>query len=195
MSPPGVTLFLCGDVMTGRGLDQILEHPGDPRLYESWADIDRCVPANNHVLDWSYPGLEQTLSSLQGAGLGVTGAGSDATAATRPALIQVKPGCRVVVVALGTPSSGIPPTWAAGSDPPGVALAQALSSAEVDAVVVLPAVGDDADWILRRFRYACRGIGIEVSIRDGRPVVRWSFVDGQATSRRLRSQRVSVTLV
>ena len=37
MSPPGVTLFLCGDVMTGRGVDQILEHPGDPRLYESWA--------------------------------------------------------------------------------------------------------------------------------------------------------------
>lgn len=31
-----VTLFLCGDVMTGRGIDQILPHPGDPRLYESY---------------------------------------------------------------------------------------------------------------------------------------------------------------
>jgi poly-gamma-glutamate synthesis protein (capsule biosynthesis protein) len=211
MSTPGVTLFLCGDVMTGRGVDQILEHPGDPRLYESWAGsaleyvrlaerkngpiprgvdpayiwgdalailnaagttariinletavtdrgepwpdkgihyrmdphnvacitsagIDCCVLANNHVLDWSYPGLEQTVNSLQGAGLGVTGAGSDATAATRPALIDIKPGCRVVVVALGTPSSGIPPTWAAGSDRPGVALARGLSSTEVDAV-------------------------------------------------------------
>jgi poly-gamma-glutamate capsule biosynthesis protein CapA/YwtB (metallophosphatase superfamily) len=29
------TLFLCGDVMTGRGVDQILPHPGDPRLWES----------------------------------------------------------------------------------------------------------------------------------------------------------------
>jgi poly-gamma-glutamate synthesis protein (capsule biosynthesis protein) len=29
-----VTLFLCGDVMTGRGLDQILPHPSDPVLYE-----------------------------------------------------------------------------------------------------------------------------------------------------------------
>ena len=28
------TLFLCGDVMTGRGIDQILPHPGDPRLCE-----------------------------------------------------------------------------------------------------------------------------------------------------------------
>jgi poly-gamma-glutamate capsule biosynthesis protein CapA/YwtB (metallophosphatase superfamily) len=26
-----VTLFLCGDVMLGRGVDQILPHPGDPR--------------------------------------------------------------------------------------------------------------------------------------------------------------------
>ena len=29
-----VTLFACGDVMTGRGVDQILGHPGDPRLWE-----------------------------------------------------------------------------------------------------------------------------------------------------------------
>jgi poly-gamma-glutamate capsule biosynthesis protein CapA/YwtB (metallophosphatase superfamily) len=29
-----VTLFLCGDVMLGRGIDQILEHPSDPVLHE-----------------------------------------------------------------------------------------------------------------------------------------------------------------
>jgi poly-gamma-glutamate synthesis protein (capsule biosynthesis protein) len=29
-----ITLFLCGDVMTGRGIDQILPFPGDPRLHE-----------------------------------------------------------------------------------------------------------------------------------------------------------------
>ena len=29
-----VTLFLCGDVMLGRGVDQILPHPGDPELRE-----------------------------------------------------------------------------------------------------------------------------------------------------------------
>jgi len=28
------TLFLCGDVMLGRGVDQILPHPGDPELRE-----------------------------------------------------------------------------------------------------------------------------------------------------------------
>jgi poly-gamma-glutamate synthesis protein (capsule biosynthesis protein) len=33
-----LTLFLAGDVMTGRGVDQILAHPGDPRLHERWVD-------------------------------------------------------------------------------------------------------------------------------------------------------------
>ncbi len=31
-----VTLFLSGDVMTGRGIDQILRHPGDPELHEDY---------------------------------------------------------------------------------------------------------------------------------------------------------------
>ncbi|MCK9904910.1 hypothetical protein CC117_22440 [Parafrankia colletiae] len=34
--PRHVTLFLCGDVMLGRGVDQILPHPGDPKLSEPW---------------------------------------------------------------------------------------------------------------------------------------------------------------
>ncbi len=36
-----VTLFVCGDVMLGRGVDQILPHPGDPELRESFADDAR----------------------------------------------------------------------------------------------------------------------------------------------------------
>src|SRR6266566_7783339 len=32
-----VTRFLCGDVMLGRGVDQILPHPGDPQLRETYA--------------------------------------------------------------------------------------------------------------------------------------------------------------
>ena len=31
-----VTLLLCGDVMLGRGIDQILPHPGDPDLHEPY---------------------------------------------------------------------------------------------------------------------------------------------------------------
>lgn len=33
----GVTVFLCGDVMLGRGIDQILPHPVDPILREGFA--------------------------------------------------------------------------------------------------------------------------------------------------------------
>ncbi len=35
-APGTVTVALCGDVMLGRGIDQILPHPGDPRLYEPY---------------------------------------------------------------------------------------------------------------------------------------------------------------
>jgi hypothetical protein len=36
-----VTLFLCGDVMTGRAIDQILPHPSDPRLHEPYVNDAR----------------------------------------------------------------------------------------------------------------------------------------------------------
>ena len=32
-----VSLLLTGDVMTGRGVDQILPHPGDPMVHEGYA--------------------------------------------------------------------------------------------------------------------------------------------------------------
>ena len=32
-----VRIFLCGDVMTGRGIDQILPQPCDPILHETYA--------------------------------------------------------------------------------------------------------------------------------------------------------------
>jgi poly-gamma-glutamate synthesis protein (capsule biosynthesis protein) len=31
-----VALFVCGDVMLGRGIDQILPHPSDPTIYEHY---------------------------------------------------------------------------------------------------------------------------------------------------------------
>ncbi len=36
MRPSSIKLFLCGDVMTGRGIDQILPYPCNPRLYEGY---------------------------------------------------------------------------------------------------------------------------------------------------------------
>jgi poly-gamma-glutamate synthesis protein (capsule biosynthesis protein) len=58
-----VKVFLCGDVMTGRGIDRILPHPSDPRLYEHYmtsADgyVRLAEVANGPIarpVDFAYP--------------------------------------------------------------------------------------------------------------------------------------------
>jgi poly-gamma-glutamate capsule biosynthesis protein CapA/YwtB (metallophosphatase superfamily) len=40
-SSTNVRLFLCGDVMAGRGIDQVMRRPGDPRLYERFVKSAR----------------------------------------------------------------------------------------------------------------------------------------------------------
>jgi poly-gamma-glutamate synthesis protein (capsule biosynthesis protein) len=206
----GVTLFLCGDVMTGRGIDQILPHPGDPRLREPyardareyvalaedasgevarpvehpyvWGDalaelrtmapdlriinletavtaggerwrkgihyrmhprnlpcltaagIDCCVLANNHVLDWGYAGLEDTLAELDRAGIRHAGAGRDDAAAAAPALLEVPGKGRVVVFSCAHQSSGVDPDWAAGPRGAGVNFLPELDAAGVAAI-------------------------------------------------------------
>lgn len=55
-------LFLCGDVMTGRGIDQILPHPVDPVLYESYVQsargyVELAEKRNGHIespVDYAY---------------------------------------------------------------------------------------------------------------------------------------------
>lgn len=220
-----IELFLSGDVMTGRGIDQILPHPGDPTLYEPsvrsalryvelaewrngpiprgvdpsyiWGDalkvleqacvaarivnletavtdrgdpwpgkgihyrmhpdnlvaltaagIDCCVLANNHVLDWSYPGLAQTVHSLADMGIHTAGAGLDAASAARPAVIATHQGSRVIVVALGASSSGIPDSWAAGKDRPGVAPAEPLSTRVEEVARSLDQVAKPGDVVV-----------------------------------------------
>ncbi|MFF5537643.1 CapA family protein [Streptomyces cinerochromogenes] len=201
-----VTVFLAGDVMLGRGVDQILPHPGDPVLREDhvrdareyvalaeaahgpvprpadpawpWGEAltvleraapdvrvinletavtrdgtfapgkavhyrmhpdnlpclaaarpDVCVLANNHVLDFGPAGLRETLDSLAAAGLRTAGAGRDAEEAWRPATVPLRPDGRVLVLAFGMPSSGIPHGWAATAERPGVALVTAPTTA------------------------------------------------------------------
>jgi poly-gamma-glutamate synthesis protein (capsule biosynthesis protein) len=197
--------------MTGRGVDQVLPHPGDPRIHEGyaksaeayvelaerangpvphpvdfsyiWGDaleelarerpdariinletsvtrsddycrdkginyrmhpanvpcisaarIDCCVLANNHVLDYGYSGLLETLETLQRAGLGSAGAGRNLAEARAPAVIEIPGKGRVVVFAFGTEPSGIPSGWAAGDDRPGVSLLEDLSDHTVDQI-------------------------------------------------------------
>lgn len=206
-----IALFLSGDVMTGRGIDQVLAHPGDPTLFEPymtsalgyvelaeqrygaiakpvdpayiWGDallewerrppevrvinletsittsndywpgktvhyrmhpaniavlqaakIDVCALANNHVLDWGYAGLAETLETLKQAGIQAVGAGSNLAAAEAPAIVTVAGKGRVLVFGLGAESSGIPPNWAATAEMPGVNLLPDLSTATVERI-------------------------------------------------------------
>lgn len=206
-----ITLFLCGDVMTGRGIDQILPHPSDPTLHEEyikdargyveiaerahgplpravvpaypWGDaleelagmapdlriinletsvtqsadywegkevhyrmhpgnieaitsakIDICSLANNHVLDWGYAGLRETLETLRQAKLEGVGAGMDLREAERPVIKEIEGKGRVIVFAYGSPTSGVPLTWAASARRPGINLLRDFSDDAVERI-------------------------------------------------------------
>jgi poly-gamma-glutamate synthesis protein (capsule biosynthesis protein) len=199
-----ISVFLCGDVMTGRGIDQVLPNPGNPVLYESyvrdareyvelaeiahgpipkpapfdyiWGDaleeLDRartdvriinletsvtesedywphkpvlyrmspqnigcltaarvscCSLANNHVLDWGDQGLQETLRTLDAAGIARAGAGGAAAEASSAAALNVAGKGRVLVFSFGSPTSGIPWEWGVAEDRPGVNLLVDLS--------------------------------------------------------------------
>ena len=72
------------------------------------ARIDCCVLANNHVLDWGYTGLAETLDTLRREGIRTVGAGRDEAEAAAPATIDLSSGNRVVVFAFGMVSAGVP---------------------------------------------------------------------------------------
>jgi poly-gamma-glutamate synthesis protein (capsule biosynthesis protein) len=200
---------LGGDVMTGRGVDQVLPHPSNPRLREGqvrdarsyvslaeaksgpipwpvpfswpWGDAlravekfapavrvvnletsittsdaaaadkevhyrmnpanlgclaafqpDICVLANNHLLDFGAVGLRDTLDALESVGVRAAGAGVNGKEARRPVIVPTAEGGRIVLLAMGAASSGIPASWAARADAPGVAFLPRLSNAAAD---------------------------------------------------------------
>jgi len=57
-----LTLFVCGDVMTGRGIDQILPHPGEARIFEEYMHsalqyvelAQQCNGAISRPVEFSY---------------------------------------------------------------------------------------------------------------------------------------------
>lgn len=203
MVKPALKLLLAGDVMIGRGIDQVLPHPADPKLQEPmvcdardyirfaearhgpipmsvppsypWGEslafmdasdpdfriinletaitsasspwpqksihyrmnpsninclmaarIDACCLANNHVLDWGWNGLAQTLHCLKLAGISSVGAGLNPHQAQSPAVFDCAasecPNGRLLLFSLALPSSGCPINWSATFDRPGIAL-------------------------------------------------------------------------
>jgi poly-gamma-glutamate synthesis protein (capsule biosynthesis protein) len=112
---------------SGKGINYRM-HPDNVGCLTA-ARIDCCTLANNHVLDWGYAGLEETLATLRAAGLRCAGAGTNAEEAAAPAVVDLGARGRVLVFAYGSVTSGIPDDWGAGHDRPGVNLLPDLSVA------------------------------------------------------------------
>jgi poly-gamma-glutamate synthesis protein (capsule biosynthesis protein) len=93
----------------------------------SVARIDACALANNHVMDWGYDGLFETLQTLDAAGIAHSGAGNDADEAMRPAVLTTSASARALLFSFGSKTSGIPEDWKATSISPGVNLLDELS--------------------------------------------------------------------
>jgi poly-gamma-glutamate synthesis protein (capsule biosynthesis protein) len=98
------------------------------------AKIDCCVLANNHVLDWGRSGLGQTLAVLHASGIRTAGAGSNATDAAAPAIIDISGGVRVLVFAFGAESGGVPREWRATRESSGVNWLENLSLRSIEAI-------------------------------------------------------------
>jgi poly-gamma-glutamate synthesis protein (capsule biosynthesis protein) len=111
----------------GKGIHYRMNPANAACLAAAAARIDCCALANNHVLDWGYTGLGQTLEVLRGLGIATAGLGENLEAAQRPAVLGLGARGRVVVFSLGAASSGIPAEWAAGVHSPGVDLLPDLS--------------------------------------------------------------------
>lgn len=212
-SGPGLRFMLCGDIMTGRGIDQALPHSVPPKIYEPYvtdarryvtlaeeangaipepispsylwgdaasfwellspdlkivnletsvtaagepwqgkdihyrmhpenigvlteADIDACVLANNHALDWGYVGLDDTLAALKKAAIFAAGAGDTLEAAQKPVMLETS-GAKIVLFAAGSPDAGVSPGWAAGSDTPGLFVIEDFSETTVSRIAKL----------------------------------------------------------
>lgn len=147
-------LFLAGDVMTGRGIDQILPHPSEPQLFEPWVQsaqeyvalaerrhgpilrpVDCCTLANNHVPDRGEIGLLESLRTLHRHGISVAGAGRNAAAAAAPAVIDVAPQASLPCSGAPRRTSGEPGTSARISS---CDITSAASSAFCGATVGVP---------------------------------------------------------
>jgi poly-gamma-glutamate synthesis protein (capsule biosynthesis protein) len=126
------------DYWRGKGINYRME-PANVGPVLSALGVDCCVLANNHILDWGYSGMQDTLDTLHAAGVATAGAGLNRSAAAKPAIINLNAGRRVLVYSLASMTSGVPPDWAARARKPGVLLLEGddgVSLAEIQAAVL-----------------------------------------------------------
>ena len=117
----------------GKGIHYRM-HPGNIGCLSA-ARIDACALATNHVLDWGYDGLRETLRTLDQARIAHAGAGKDAQEGAAPAIVDLAGKGRVLFFSLGSTTSGIPQEWRATTERAGVNLLEDLSQTTAARVV------------------------------------------------------------
>lgn len=122
----------ANNAWAGKGIHYRM-HPKNASVLRA-AAIDCCVLANNHVLDWGYEGLLETLDTLARQRLAYCGAGRDLNQARQPAACDFGARGRLLVFAVGVASSGIPAAWLATDATPGVWRLDSVNRAAADAV-------------------------------------------------------------
>ncbi|WP_454753961.1 CapA family protein [Cupriavidus necator] len=125
----GAAITTSEDAWPGRRVHHRM-HPANTACL-STAGIDCAVLANNHVLDWGYAGLRDTHAALEAAGIGTAGAGLDARAAARPAILPLPNARRLLLFAFTMENAGTPHQWRATASRAGVNLLLDLSTASV----------------------------------------------------------------
>ncbi|MFD7630481.1 CapA family protein [Streptomyces sp. NPDC059851] len=78
MAADAVSVFLCGDVMLGRGVDQVLPCPGDPELREGWVRDARDYVSLAEAVNGPLPPLPVGFDWPWGESLGVLRAAAPA---------------------------------------------------------------------------------------------------------------------
>ncbi|MFA9459553.1 CapA family protein [Thiohalorhabdus sp. Cl-TMA] len=135
------------DHWPGKGIHYRM-HPRNARLLQA-ASLDACALANNHVLDWGYAGLAETLDALERAGVASAGAGRNLAAARAPAILKVPGKGRVIFLSMGSDTSGIPAQWAAASRQAGVwLLPERTSRAAAEVAAGVQAIKGPGDLVV-----------------------------------------------
>ena len=119
------SVTVSGEAWPGKGINYRM-HPKNVGVLTA-ARLDVCVLANNHVIDWGFAGLHETLATLRAAGIRTAGAGADVDEAASPAVVGLDGGRHLLVYACGSQTSGIPAEWGAGREAPGINLVDELS--------------------------------------------------------------------
>ena len=141
-----VCFMNCEMPLTKRGqrVEKTASLRSDPVVAKDLAalGIDVVTLANNHMLDYGYEGLFDTLDTIDSVGIARVGAGRTQEEALRPHYLTVK-GRRFALFGVATT---LPPGFAAGVDRPGTAPIRVAFSFAVDPNLMAEQPGT-APWV------------------------------------------------